>query len=108
MFGLETLPNEWGLYTRPKNSIGILEQKNLALAVYLPLQPTGTRQICGVKMEHYGFTSILALKTPPKPFIGTDLEGSIQHPEFFKFIYEPTGRSAVNLSHQSFANFALK
>jgi len=46
-------------------------------------------------MEHYGFTSILALKTPPKPFIGTDLEGSIQHPEFFKFIYEPTGRSAV-------------
>jgi hypothetical protein len=46
-------------------------------------------------MEHYGFTSILALKTPQKPFTGSDLKGSVHHPEFFKFSYEPTGRSAV-------------
>jgi len=95
LFGLETLPNEWGLYTRATNPIGVSEQKDLALAPYLPLQPTGTRHVAGVKMVHYGFTSILALKTPQKPFTGTDLDGAIHHPEFFKFSYEPTGRSAV-------------
>jgi hypothetical protein len=46
-------------------------------------------------MEHYGFTSLLALKTPQRPFAGTDLDGAIHHPEFFKFTYESTGRSVV-------------
>jgi len=95
MFGLETLPNDWGLYTRATSPIGVSEQKDLALALYLPLQPTGKRHVAGVKMLHYGFTSVLALKTPQIPFTGTDLDRSIHHPEFFKFSYEPTGRSAV-------------
>ncbi len=95
LFGLETLPSEWGLYTRPTNPIGVSEKKSLGLAAYLPLQPDGNRHVCGVRMEHYGFTSVLALKTPQKPFAGTDLDGAIHHPEFFKFSYEPTGRSAV-------------
>jgi hypothetical protein len=95
LFGLETLPKEWGLHTRPTNPIGVSEQKNLGLGLYLPLQPTGTRHVCGVRMEHYGFTSILALRTPQKPFVGTDLEGSIHHPEFFEFSYASTGRRAV-------------
>lgn len=95
LFGVETLPDEWGLYTRPTSPIGVSERKGLAFGLYLPLQPTGVRHVCGVKMEHYGFTSIFALATPPEPFIGTDLEGSLHHPEFFKFSYTPTGRSAV-------------
>jgi hypothetical protein len=95
LFGLETLPDEWGVYTRPTNPVGVSEQKSLALGLYLPLQPNGNRQVCGVRMEHYGFTSILALRTPQKPFSGTDLDGAFHHPEFFKFSYEPTGRSVV-------------
>ena len=95
LFGLETLPDDWGLYTRPTSETGVMKRKELSLGLYLPLQPTGTRHVCGVKMEHYGFTSILALSTPQKPSTGTDLEGSHHHPEFFKFSYKPTGRSAV-------------
>ena len=95
LFGLETFPDEWGLYTRPTKPMGVSEQKELALGLYLPLQADGTRHICGVRMEHYGFTSILALKTPQKPFAGTDLDASIHHPEFFNFSYQPTGRNAI-------------
>jgi hypothetical protein len=90
LFGLETLPDDWGLYSRPTNPIGVSDRKSLALAPYLPLQPAGTYHVAGVKMEHYGFTSILTLKTPQKPFAGSDLEGAIYHPEFFKFSYRPT------------------
>jgi hypothetical protein len=95
LFGIETFPSEWGLFTRPTKPIGVSEKKDLTLGLYLPLQPTGTRHVVGVRMEHYGFTSILTLRTPQKPFAGTDLDGSIHHPEFFKVCYEPTGRSAV-------------
>ncbi len=92
LFGLETFPAEWGLYTRPTNPVGVSERKGLGLALYLPLQPNGNRHVAGVKMDHYGFTSILALKTPQQPFTGSALEGALHHPEFFKFFYEPTGR----------------
>jgi hypothetical protein len=95
LFGLDTLPDEWGLYTRPTSPIGVSDRKSLSLAPYLPLQPTGRYHVSGAKIEHYGFISILALKTPQKPFTRSDLEGSIHHPEFFKFSYEPTGRSVV-------------
>jgi hypothetical protein len=94
LFGLDTLPNEWGLYTRATAPTGFSDKKNLGMGLYLPLQPSGTRHVCGVRMEHYGFTSILALKTPQRPLAGTDLDGAIHHPEFFKFVHAPTGRSA--------------
>ena len=95
LFGFETLPAEWGLYTRPTNPIGVTERKSLALGPYLSRQPTGTYHVSGVKMEHHGFTSVLALKTPQQPVTDTDLDGAFHHPEIFKFSYEPTGRSAV-------------
>lgn len=95
LFGLDTLPEEWGLYTRPTAPVGVSREKNLAIGLYLPLQPSGTRHVAGIKMEHYGFTSILVLKTPQKPFTGTDLDGAIHHPEFFKFAYAPTERSVT-------------
>lgn len=95
LFGLETLPAEWGLYTRRTSATGALKRKELSLGLYLPLQLTGARRVCGVKMEHYGLTSVLALTAPQKPFAGTDLDGSLYHPEFFKLSYKPTGRSVV-------------
>ena len=96
LYGLEALPDEWGLYTRPSNSIAVMEQKDIALSLYLPpLQPTGRRAVSGVIVEHYGLTSILALRKPQKPFAGTDLEGSFHHPEFFEFSYKPTRRRVV-------------
>jgi hypothetical protein len=94
LFGIETLPSDWGLYTRATNPVGVSEKMDLALGLYLPLQRAGIRHVCGVKMQHYGFTSILALRSPHKPFDGSDLDGSIYHPEFFRFCYQPTGRNA--------------
>ena len=90
LFGLETVPPDWGLYTRPTTPVGFAQEKQLAIGLYLPLQPGGTRQVAGVKMEHYGFTSILALKTPSQPLSGTDLEGATHHPGFFRFEYGPS------------------
>jgi hypothetical protein len=52
LFGMETLPTEWGMYTRATTPIGVSEQKDIALAPYLPLQPSGTRHVAGVKMLH--------------------------------------------------------
>jgi hypothetical protein len=54
LFGLETLPDEWGLYTRPTNPIGFSERKNLGLGLYLPQLPTGTRAVCGVRWSITG------------------------------------------------------
>jgi hypothetical protein len=95
LFGLDTFPDNWGLYTRPTSPVGVSREKSLAIGLYLPLQASGTRHVAGVKMEHYGFTSILALKTPQKPLAGTDLDGAVHHPEFFKFAYATTGRSVT-------------
>jgi hypothetical protein len=95
LFGIETLPTKWGLYTRATNPVGVSESKELAFAPYLPLQRDGTHHLAGVKMRHYGFTSILALKTPQEPFAGTDLDQTIHRPAFFKFFYRPTGRSVT-------------
>src|SRR5262249_3675847 len=95
LFGLETLPNEWGLYTRTTAPTGFTDKKNLGLGLYLPLQPSGTRHVYGVRMEHYAFTSILALKTPQQPLAGTDLDGTVHHPEFFKLVHASAGRSTT-------------
>lgn len=95
LFGLETLPNEWGLYTRATAPTGFSDKKNLGLGLYLPLQRSGKRHVCGVRMEHYGFTSILALKTPQEPLGATDLDGAIHHPEFFRFMHAPAGCTAT-------------
>ena len=95
LFGLETLSNEWGLYTRGATPPTSLPEKSLGLALYLPLQPSGKRHVGGVRMEHYGFTSLLALKTPEEPRPGTDLYGAIHHPACFKLVHAPTGRSVT-------------
>jgi hypothetical protein len=108
LFGLKALPPRWGLYVRPTSKIGIQERKNLTLALYLPKRPTGTHLVTGVKMIHYGFTSVLVLMNPKfsvlklpdsdRPilsdaYIGTDLEGAIRHPDFFRFSHKPTSRT---------------
>jgi hypothetical protein len=98
LFGLASLPPRWGLYVRPTSSIGIQKEKSLALALYLPRRPTGNYHVSGVKMEHYGFTSVLVLSNPRLEIVGTeltgsDLKGAIRHPDFFRFFHQPTGRT---------------
>jgi hypothetical protein len=95
LFGLETFPSDWGLYTRPTTPVGFSDKKNLGLGLYLPLQPNGRRHVCGVKLEHYGFTTIFALKTPQQAFERTDLDGAFHHPEFFKVVCSPPGRTVT-------------
>jgi hypothetical protein len=95
LFGIDTFPAEWGLYTRLTNPMGVSERKSLSLALYLSPPPHERRKVCGVRMELYGFTSILALETPPEQLSGTDLEGAVHRPEFFELSYPPTGRKAT-------------
>jgi hypothetical protein len=94
LFGA-ALPEGWGLYTRPTSPHGSADRKKINLKLYLPRQPTGTFHVTGVRMEHFGFTTMLALRKPEEPFTGSDLEGAFFRPAFFKFTYEPTGRSAT-------------
>ena len=96
LFGMDTLPEAWGLYTRPTASSGLLVEKTLEIApLFLSVTPKELYRIVGVKMEHYAFTTLFALTQPDESFIKSYLEDAFHHPEFFTLKSPRTGRSVT-------------